>query len=69
MGRAQVFVHGDPNFEIKSKIVRQYADKIGIPSRNGGLAYTDPESRSDRSKLGEVTIGPKCEIVPPQLQA
>jgi hypothetical protein len=31
--------------------------------------YTDPESRSDCSKLGEVTIGSKCEIVAPLLRA
>jgi hypothetical protein len=61
-------VHCDPNFQIKSKVIRQYADKIGIPLRDGGLTYPDPESRSDRSKLGEVTIGAKCEIVASQLK-
>ena len=68
-GRAQVFMHCDPNFQIKCKVVRQYSDKIRIPSRDGGLTYSDPESRSDGGKLGEVTIGSKCEIVASQLKA
>jgi hypothetical protein len=61
-------MHCDPDFQIKSKVIRQYADKIGIPSSDGGLTYTDPESRSDRRKLGEVTVGSQCEIVASQLK-
>ena len=65
MGRAQVFVHCDPNFQIK--IIRRYADKVGIPSRGGSLTYADPESCLDCGKLGEVNVRSKCEIVASQL--
>ena len=45
-------MHGNPHFQVESKIFWHQVDEIYIPLRNGGLADTDPKPRSNPQQAG-----------------
>ena len=60
---AQVFVHGDPGFQLERGLLRQHAHQLFVAARQRHLADADAGAGADQGQLRQVAVGAQGEAV------